>query len=191
MELLKFGDYVVIEMKRHGVENERYTHKVIGQLGSNAYVDVPVQDPVKETIHDKVVPVVACICCGVDETKVFRFRVEDVNLSKPLLGLEKPEPYKIDWPEYHDSGMGCGLEDRNITDRYEAMRHGWDCALDAVGESLPENLYTSPQKRNPLSEDAILKIINDFDETANLNFWEKEAILVGITLAEKAHGIGS
>lgn len=35
-------------------------------------------------------------------------------------------------PEYHYSGMGCGLEDRGITDRYEAMRHGWDCAMERV-----------------------------------------------------------
>jgi len=35
-------------------------------------------------------------------------------------------------PEYHYSGMGCGLEDRGITDRYEAMQHGWDCAMERV-----------------------------------------------------------
>jgi hypothetical protein len=35
-------------------------------------------------------------------------------------------------PEYHIQGMGCGLEDRNITDRYEAMQHGWDQALERV-----------------------------------------------------------
>jgi len=35
-------------------------------------------------------------------------------------------------PEYHDQGMGCGLEDRNITDRYEAMRHGWDQAFERI-----------------------------------------------------------
>ena len=25
-------------------------------------------------------------------------------------------------PQYHDEGMGCGLEDRGITDRYDACR---------------------------------------------------------------------
>jgi len=35
-------------------------------------------------------------------------------------------------PEYHDQGMGCGLEDRNITDRYEAMSHGWDQASERI-----------------------------------------------------------
>ena len=35
-------------------------------------------------------------------------------------------------PEYHQVGMGCGLEDRCITDRYDAMEHGWDCAMERV-----------------------------------------------------------
>lgn len=35
-------------------------------------------------------------------------------------------------PTYHDQGMGCGLEDRGITDRYEAMAHGWECAMERV-----------------------------------------------------------
>ncbi|NTG00053.1 hypothetical protein G6L30_07955 [Agrobacterium rhizogenes] len=40
-------------------------------------------------------------------------------------------------PEYHYSGMGCGLEDRNIHNRYDAMHHGWDCALErAYGEHV-------------------------------------------------------
>lgn len=40
-------------------------------------------------------------------------------------------------PEYHDQGMGCGLEDRGITDRYEAMYHGWEKAMERVyGENV-------------------------------------------------------
>jgi hypothetical protein len=39
--------------------------------------------------------------------------------------------------EYHSQGMGCGLEDREITDRYEAMRHGWDEAMEAVRDRFP------------------------------------------------------
>lgn len=35
-------------------------------------------------------------------------------------------------PEYHYQGMGCGLEDRNITDRYDAMKYGWDQAMDRI-----------------------------------------------------------
>lgn len=39
-------------------------------------------------------------------------------------------------PEYHCAGMGCGLEDMDITDRYEAMAHGWDKAIDRMYEML-------------------------------------------------------
>jgi hypothetical protein len=35
-------------------------------------------------------------------------------------------------PQYHDQGMGCGLEDRGITDRYDAMQHGWEQAVERV-----------------------------------------------------------
>lgn len=31
----KFGDYAIIEQKRHGVPNEMFVHKVVGQLRSN------------------------------------------------------------------------------------------------------------------------------------------------------------
>lgn len=35
---------------------------------------------------------------------------------------------------YHSEGMGCGLEDREITDRYEACEYGWNEAIEAVME---------------------------------------------------------
>ena len=41
-------------------------------------------------------------------------------------------------PQYHDEGMGCGLEDRGISDRYDACRYGWDEAMERVyGEVIP------------------------------------------------------
>ena len=50
-----------------------------------------------------------------------------------------------DYPEFHAEGMGCGLEDRNITDRYEAMRYGWDEALEAVCLNITGFLSDLPQ----------------------------------------------
>lgn len=77
---LDFGDYAYIEQKRYGIDNEMYLHKVIGTFQSNTWVDVPVQSPATETIHGTcIVDVVACICCGVDERKVLRYRIEDVK----------------------------------------------------------------------------------------------------------------
>lgn len=78
-EGFKFGDYVTIEQKRFGVENEHYHHKVIGVKKSNTYVTVPVQNR-KEVNHGEVVDVVCCVCCGVDEREIFKYRVEDVVL---------------------------------------------------------------------------------------------------------------
>jgi len=40
------------------------------------------------------------------------------------------------FPPYHSQGMGCGLEDRDITDRYEAMRYGWDSLADRVHDEV-------------------------------------------------------
>lgn len=57
-----------------------------------------------------------------------------------------PEGYALvpnefdDWPEYHPEGMGCGLEDRGIHDRYEAMRYGWEQAIEQLGERINGHL---------------------------------------------------
>ena len=66
---------------------------------------------------------------------------------------EQSEPIEIEYPDYSYQGMGCGLEDRGITDRYEAMRYGWDCAIDAMAERIPDILYLHPKPQyewNPI-----------------------------------------
>lgn len=80
----KFGDYAIIEQKRHGVPNEMFVHKVIDQLRSNTWVDVPVHSPATETIHDEMEDVCLCICCGIDETEVRRYRVKDMRRHSPV-----------------------------------------------------------------------------------------------------------
>jgi hypothetical protein len=90
MNELEFGDYVTIEQKRFGVDNEMYLHKVIGVFSSNAYVAVPVQIPDEEKIHEGgCVPVVACICCGVQETEVRKYRLKDVKMAPSQLQKAK------------------------------------------------------------------------------------------------------
>jgi len=76
---LNFGDYVVIEMKRYGGDNEMYLHKVIGTSKSNHWVGVPVQEPAREELRGEIREVVSCICCGVVEDKVLKYRIEDVK----------------------------------------------------------------------------------------------------------------
>jgi hypothetical protein len=80
---IDFGDYVMIEQFRYGVPNEMYIHKVIGALKSNAWVDVPVKLGSEEKLHNKMEKVLNVICCGVDETKVFRVRqIDCVKVEK-------------------------------------------------------------------------------------------------------------
>ena len=43
----------------------------------------------------------------------------------------------IEAPNYNRSAMGCGLEDDNIIDRYDAMEYGWHEAIERQGELLP------------------------------------------------------
>jgi hypothetical protein len=81
-DTLDFGDFVLIEQKRHGVENEWYVYKVIGRHHSNAWVDVPVQTPATTALHQDMEEVVSCICCGVSETEVRRYRLTDVHRTK-------------------------------------------------------------------------------------------------------------
>lgn len=40
-------------------------------------------------------------------------------------------------PEYNEVSMGCGLEDNGITDRYDAMRYGFDEAYERISGNLP------------------------------------------------------
>ncbi len=79
-----FGDYASIEMKRYNIPNEIYSHKVIGAFRSNMWVEVPVQSPAREVYHAEMEDVVNCICCGVDETDVKRYRVKDIKIIKSL-----------------------------------------------------------------------------------------------------------
>jgi hypothetical protein len=44
---------------------------------------------------------------------------------------------------YHSDGMGCGIEDRGITDRYAACEYGWDRAINLVREYIPESIDKS------------------------------------------------
>ncbi|QGH64179.1 hypothetical protein [Serratia proteamaculans] len=71
-------------------------------------------------------------------------------------------------PEYHDCGMGCGLEDRGITDRYEAMYHGWESAMGRVySEVIPDAMPETPATDNALAavraqavEDAVKQVLS-------------------------------
>jgi hypothetical protein len=78
---LDFGDYCCIEQKRYGAENEIYQYKVIGRGRANYYRPVPVDDCAPHNERGDMCDVLKVICCGVSETKVETFRVQDVKPS--------------------------------------------------------------------------------------------------------------
>jgi hypothetical protein len=62
---------------------------------------------------------------------------KDAEIAKLREALSEAVKHLEGEPEYHDQGMGCGLEDRGITDRYDAMYHGWERAMERVyGENI-------------------------------------------------------
>jgi YopX protein len=48
-------------------------------------------------------------------------------------------------PDYHKVGMGCGLEDRGITDRYEAMAHGFQEGVERCERNHPALIEVDPE----------------------------------------------
>lgn len=94
-EIIKpdFGDYCTIEQKRYGCDNENYTYKVITRSNSNAWVDVPVdaaKNGSKEIIRDHMEEVVWCICQGVCEDKVLKFRLKDIKNTRKQSHWQPP-----------------------------------------------------------------------------------------------------
>lgn len=76
---LEFGDYVKIEQKIYGDDNEMYQYMVIGQLSSNDFQDVPVDaNALGRYRHKSCEDIVEVVCDGICHDKIERFRVEDV-----------------------------------------------------------------------------------------------------------------
>lgn len=67
-------------------------------------------------------------------------QLRDTVLAALTTPAQPADAVEVEYPEFHTEGMGCGLEDRGITDRYEAMRHGWDQAMDRCATEVVEPL---------------------------------------------------
>lgn len=78
---------------------------------------------------------------SIRETKVMALAKAFKQLAAENVAMKQIVDYVTNLdnePQYHDEGMGCGLEDRGITDRYDACRYGWDEAMERVyGEVIP------------------------------------------------------
>lgn len=69
---------------------------------------------------------------------------------------------------YHPEGMGCGIEDRGITDRYEACEYGWDEAIEAVTEVI--NNMDNAKDTNVPSKDGWIPVENGLPEEHDSTF---------------------
>ena len=85
--------------------------------------------------------------------------MSEQDKAAPVEQEQEPVSFRDCWPEFHAEGMGCGLEDQEITDRYEAMRYGWNEALDRAWETINlfGPLYTHPKEWVGLTDDEIKK----------------------------------
>lgn len=101
-----------------------------------------------ETVNELIASLESAGELSIKETKVMelakayvQLAAENVGLALDNLALKQIVDSVTDLsnePQYHDEGMGCGLEDRGITDRYDACRYGWDEAIERIyGEVIP------------------------------------------------------
>jgi|GEM_PF-1161245 len=70
--------------------------------------------------------------------------VENTGMKNTLESIINPDSQ----PEYHDQGMGCGVEDRGYQrDGYSACYYGWESAMERVyseviSDAIPETPAT-------------------------------------------------
>ncbi|MFT8445093.1 MAG: hypothetical protein ABF751_09800 [Acetobacter orientalis] len=93
----------------------------------------------------------------------------DISKEDAILAIGTPvtggELAVVDYseyePVYHDQGMGCGLEDRGIHDRYEAMSYGWEQAMERACSEFPETTLLSDAQAQIAARDAEIARLNE------------------------------
>ena len=96
---------------------------------------------------------------------------------------------------YYPEGMGCGIEDRCITDRYEACEYGWHEAIEAVIEVIQnmedgkkDNGWIPVEERLPEDERMVLVTCQTKKGIRSTNrayydgkFWHGSGSMSGVT----------
>ncbi|WP_049073890.1 hypothetical protein [Klebsiella michiganensis] len=94
-----------------------------------------------QAVNELIQPLESAGELSIKERKYLELAKEFKQLAAENVGLKAIVDSVTDLsnePQYHSEGMGCGLEDRGITDRYDACRYGWDEAMERVyGEVIP------------------------------------------------------
>lgn len=104
-----------IENIIHSIKNEPWSLSVSGYIYSNKdggdkAVDIDIED------------VLSLLVSKLDE---YKQRIEELEAIDPRGDIS-------------DYGVHCGLEDRGITDRYEACNYGMECVMDYIEEMIGE-----------------------------------------------------
>lgn len=131
-----FGLYCRIRMKRFGAEDEIYLHKIINKIRSNSYTDVPVATGKGDVLHDEIEEVYSVICCGVDESEVYRVKCSDVEICD---GQVKEKEGLHQNPYYHKMKF-----DKDSIKKYERLLSR--CEIAAL--SSLEHLSKKEKERN-------------------------------------------
>lgn len=96
--------------------------------------------------------------------------VENVALKSALEYVINPD----NQPEYHDQGMGCGVEDHGYQrNGYAACSYGWESAMERVySEVIPDALPETPATSSAIAalraegvEMAVSHLIEKFNGT--------------------------
>lgn len=97
-------------------------------------------------------------------------------------GLKQALEYAINpdnQPEYHDLGMGCGVEDHGYQrNGYSACAYGWESAMERVySEVIPEALPETPATDAYLAEVRAQGVeMFAANEREWANHWEKNGV---------------
>ncbi|WP_444878222.1 hypothetical protein [Citrobacter koseri] len=84
------------------------------------------------------------------EAKCEKLAAENAELKEALEYVINPD----NQPEYHDQGMGCGVEDHGYQrDGYSACAYGWESAMERVySEVIPDAIPETPATSAFLAE---------------------------------------
>jgi len=149
-----FDDYLMTDYSIRTLKTIEIKKGQAFPPNDGSYETVSPTNPYAKSLTDKLENATPsdpnCKCRQLGDWKGFHHPLCEASRATPA-DHSVPVAWEMDWPDYSYGGMGCGLEDRGITDRYEAMKYGWDEAMERVGFILNRDapLYATPQPPQP------------------------------------------
>jgi hypothetical protein len=80
-----FGEYCLVPT---GYSGEKHIYKIVSHFRSNSYCETPLMHDSKPTLHESIADVLNVIHCGLDETKVERVALSNVELCGKRLEVK-------------------------------------------------------------------------------------------------------